>query len=184
MIDFHFRPARPDDGQHFWSMVEEIGTLERNTSYCYLLMAKMFSATCSVAEKDGERVGFVVGFRPPDRPESVFVWQIGVAEGMRGAGLATGLLLQLLGQTGARYLEATVGVSNGPSRALFAGFARQMQTQCQVEPCFLAEHFPGGDHEPEQLFRIGPLALDSEAYEALASRYGTGLARPLVEVKA
>ena len=40
-----FRPATPQDGHHMWSLTESIGTLEQNTSYCYLLMAKMFFET-------------------------------------------------------------------------------------------------------------------------------------------
>jgi L-2,4-diaminobutyric acid acetyltransferase len=153
-------------------MVAQIGTLERNTSYCYLLLAKMFGQTCAVAEQDGERVGFLAGFCPPERPEAIFVWQVGVSPEARGFGVATGLLLQVVKQTGATYLEATVGVSNANSRALFTGFARRLEAHCAVEPCFAASDFPE-QHEEEQLFRIGPLDLTSEAYHHLSERYGS-----------
>jgi L-2,4-diaminobutyric acid acetyltransferase len=173
-----FRQASPDDGKHLWRLVENIGTLEQNTAYCYLLLTHMFFETCAVVEHGGERVGFLAGFRPPTRPESAFVWQIGVSSEMRGAGLATGLLLQLLAQTDVTHIEATVGVSNAPSRALFASFARHLGASCSVEPYFSAPDFPER-HEDEQLFRIGPLSCRTPAYASLAARYRPGLSEPV-----
>lgn len=172
-----FRPARPDDGQHLWRLLDAIGTLEKNSAYCYLLLARMFNETCAVVEYHRERVGFLAGFRPPTRPESAFVWQIGVLPEMRGSGLATGLLLQLIAQTDATHIEATVGVSNTSSKALFESFARALGADCSVEPCFLSQHFPE-PHEEEQLFRIGPLSSATPAYEKLAARYRPGLTEP------
>lgn len=169
-INTLFRPARPEDGTFFPAMVSQIGTLERNTSYCYLLMARMFAKTCCVVEQDGERVGFLVGFTPPERPDTVFVWQIGVSPEVRASGLATGLLTQVLQQSGASYLEATVGVGNASSRALFTSYSRRIQAHCTVEPCFSSNDFPE-EHEEEQLFRIGPIDVTSEQFQGLVHRF-------------
>ncbi len=49
---------------------------------------------------------------------------------------------------------------NAPSRALFRGFARHRDAECRVEPFLTADLFPG-EHEPEELFRIGPMPAES-----------------------
>ena len=151
-----YRPARAEDGPHLYRMVEEIGTLERNTGYCYAMMARFFANTCAVAEENGQRLGFVMGFVPPGRPDAVFVWQVGVHPKARGRGVATALLEQLLSQTGADFLEATVGEENAASQALFTRFARKREVECRLQSCFLPEHF-SIPHEAEPLYRIGPL---------------------------
>ncbi|MGD8827697.1 MAG: GNAT family N-acetyltransferase, partial [Gammaproteobacteria bacterium] len=91
--------------------------------------------------------------------DSVFVWQVGVAQSARGQGLGGRLLDQLLeldGCKGVQYLEASVTPDNVPSRKLFRGFARRQDAECQELPFFPAEYFPEG-HEREDLFRIGPI---------------------------
>ncbi len=164
-----YRPAHPKDGANLWKLIGDIGTLERNSSYCYLMMARMFSDTCVVAEFHGRPVGLVVGFCPPGRRDTAFVWQVGVHPDFRGAGLATGLLTQLLEQTGAAYLEATVGVSNASSRALFTGFGRRAGAACRIDPYFTEADFPES-HEAEQLYRLGPVERRSPAYRELLAR--------------
>jgi L-2,4-diaminobutyric acid acetyltransferase len=123
------------------------------------MMARYFADTSVVAEEAGEVVGFIIGFRMPPRPESVFVWQVTSAPSQRGKGLATGMMAELLARhaaAGGSFLEATVTPSNTTSQKLFRGVARRLGTRCEETPEFEAEHFPGGDHEAEVLFRIGP----------------------------
>jgi len=157
-----YRCATVEDGQHLWSMVKQVGSLEQNTAYFYLLMSRMFDETCLVAEdSQGKRLGFVMALRPPRRPQSIFVWQVGVAPEARGKGVATGLLVQLLRQTQASYIEATVSPSNLASRALFSGLAQQLNCKCSIEPYFQEHHFPD-DHPAEELFRIGPVDRPEE----------------------
>ncbi|MFA5504882.1 MAG: diaminobutyrate acetyltransferase [Vulcanimicrobiota bacterium] len=151
-----YRPSRASDGKEMWRLLEEIGTLERNTGYFYVLFACEFHRSCVVAEKDGRMIGFVVGFRPPERPGSVFVWQVGVSPKARGQGVASKLLKALLEQTRATVLEATVSPDNLASRALFQSLAQKMEVTCTVEPYFREHHFYH-PHEPEELFSIGPL---------------------------
>lgn len=164
-----YRPAQTADGPNLWKLVGDIGTLERNSSYCYLMMARMFSESCVVAELQGRPVGMLVGFQPPGQSDTAFVWQVGVHPDYRGAGLATGLLVQLLEQTGASFLEATVGVGNASSQALFTGFGRRVGAPCRIEPCFSENDFPE-PHEAEQLYRIGPIQPQSPAYRELIAR--------------
>lgn len=158
------RHPEPADGRALWRLVDEAGTLEVNTPYAYVLLATHFADTCLLAEDDGDGrakvLGAVVAYRPPTHPEAVFVWQVGVAPRARGRGLASRLLIELLERTapdGVTHLEATVTPGNAPSRALFEGIADRLDVPCRVEPFLGTELFPG-DHEPEDLYRIGPFA--------------------------
>jgi L-2,4-diaminobutyric acid acetyltransferase len=153
-----FRAPRADDGAAMWSLVREIDGLELNSAYFYVLFCVDFAQTCAVAEVDGRLAGFVLGHRPPQRPDTVFVWQIGVASWMRRQGLAGRLLEALLARQSppARWLEATVAPDNTASARLFRGFARDHAVACEDADFMAAELFPG-DHPAERLFRIGPL---------------------------
>ncbi len=146
-----------------WQLARDSASLDLNSPYCYLLLCSHFADTSLVAEQHGEIVGFVVAYRPPTRPDSIFVWQIAVAASHRGAGLARRLLETLVEQPAVRdvrQLEATVTPSNEASRRLFLGFARRFSAPCREEEAFSAELFPSAAtaHEPEILLCIGPLA--------------------------
>jgi L-2,4-diaminobutyric acid acetyltransferase len=163
MREPHFRAARPTDGAAMWPLVGEMGGLEQNSAYFYVLFCTDFADTCVVAELDGELAGFVLGHRPPARPDSVFVWQVGVAPWMRRQGLAGRLLEALLAQQRppARWLEATVSPDNTASRSLFRALARRHDTPCDERLFMDATLFPVS-HDAEDLFRIGPLTDTSK----------------------
>lgn len=149
------------DGTAVWLLVEQLGSLDRNSTYAYLLLCRDFADTCILAEDpaSGALLGFVMGYRLPARPDTVFVWQVAVSEQARGQGLASRLLDGLLlsdGCRGVRYLESTVTPSNEASRALFGALARRLDAELVESPGFPAEAFPTGDHEPEPRLRIGP----------------------------
>lgn len=153
------RPPRVEDASAVWQLVCDSGVLDPNSPYCYLLMAYHFGATSVVAEAHGRVVGFVYAYLPPERPRTVFVWQVGVAAEQRGTGLGTRLLEGVLARDACRetrYLESTVGPGNAASLALFRGLARRLGADCSEHMCFGPELFPGGAHEAEQLLRIGP----------------------------
>lgn len=165
-----FRHPTAEDGHAVWSLVGESPPLERNSCYAYLLLCRDFAATSLVAERDGALVGFVIGYRRPARPDTLFVWQVGVAESARGCGLGREMLLELLAPNaadGVGRLEASVAPSNEASRRLFASLARDVGAPCREETLFAPDLFPGG-HEEEVLFRIGPFAPD-RVREALTS---------------
>lgn len=158
------RAMAAGDGGAVWRLVEESGVLDVNSSYAYLLWCRQFGSTSVVAELDDEIVGFVTGFRPPENPEVIFVWQVGVDASMRGRGLAKRLLRELValpGCAGVTHMETTVTPSNAPSRALFRSFARAMEAEVKVGPYLTEDLFPDQGHEEEELFRIGPFAPHS-----------------------
>jgi L-2,4-diaminobutyric acid acetyltransferase len=148
------------DAASVWQLVRESGVLDLNSPYAYLLLCSDFAPTSVVAETAGRIEGFVGAYRPPPRPESVFVWQVVTAREAQGRGLGSRLLDAVLARPacrGARFLEATVTPSNRPSWALFRGLARRRGVPFAEEPAFGTELFPGPDHEAEVRVRIGPL---------------------------
>lgn len=141
-----------------WQFVADHGGLELNTAYAYLVLADDFADTCVVAEHGQTLAGFVLGYRPPTRPDTLFVWQVGVAPSHRGQGLARRMILDLLERNApeVRYLESTVTPSNTASRRLFRSIAEKRGTTCDVSAYLTEELFPEAGHEAEEKFRIGP----------------------------
>ncbi|MFQ5507924.1 MAG: diaminobutyrate acetyltransferase [Leptospirillia bacterium] len=155
-----FREPREADAAAMWRTVRDSGVLDPNSPYCYLLLCRDFASTCAVAEVADEVVGFVTAYVPPNQPDTLFVWQIGVAETFRNNRIATLLLAQLLGREACRgitHIETTITPSNHASRALFEGLARPLGAALTEVPGFGAELFPEAGHEPEIRYRIGPL---------------------------
>jgi L-2,4-diaminobutyric acid acetyltransferase len=139
------------------------GTLDDNSAYAYVAFTTHFADSCLVAEDAAstETLGFVMGYREPHAPDTLFVWQIGVGEQARGKRIGNRMLKHLATQMeGVKYVEATVTPGNAASRALFTGFARDVGAPVSVvEDYFPKALFPEG-HEEEGLFRIGPFELE------------------------
>ncbi|MGG3886907.1 diaminobutyrate acetyltransferase [Brevibacillus panacihumi] len=154
------RSPTEDDGASMWRLARDSGVLEMNSAYAYLMFARFFQDTCVVAEIGEEIVGFVTGFYRPDQEDTLFIWQIGVHDAYRGMGIAKSMIQELLrrGESQSiRYLEATVSPANEASSALFKGVGKTYKTHCRIEECFPAHLFPGGAHEAEWTYRIGPI---------------------------
>jgi L-2,4-diaminobutyric acid acetyltransferase len=154
-----FRHPRVADGLALWRLVDEAGTLDLNSTYAYLMVCRDFPDTCIVAEQAERIAGFVMGYRPPQKPDTVFVWQIGVALDARGHGLASRVLDRLMQSEACatvRFLETNVTPSNRASRALFESLARRLRAPLEELEGFEGSLFPDPSHEPERLLRIGP----------------------------
>jgi L-2,4-diaminobutyric acid acetyltransferase len=150
-----YRLARLEDGAALWSLARS-NDLDENSPYAYLLWSEYFRSTTVVATDDRDAaVGFVMAFLRPDDPDTVFVWQVGVAADHRRRGIAGRLLDELFERTGARAVEATVTPSNSASQTLFRRFGERHGLAVAVEPLFPEELFPTG-HEAELRFRISP----------------------------
>ncbi|WP_348762333.1 diaminobutyrate acetyltransferase [uncultured Salinisphaera sp.] len=172
-----FRPPGKEDGAGILKLVHQLGVLDINSAYAYMLIGEHHAGTSVVAEIDGELVGFISAYLLPADPETVFVWQVGVAKAGRGKGLATRMLVEILKRPACadvRYLDTTIGPTNEPSQALFRGLARRLDTGMEENELFSAELFdafdegePHDPHEPEILFRIGP--FDGQRVNALSS---------------
>lgn len=166
-----FRTACEADAATIRALAAGTGILEANSCYCYLLLCRDFADTCVVAQRDDEILSFVTAYRPPQRQDTIFVWQIGVAEQSRRQGLAKRMLRALLSLPACRevhFLEATVTPSNIPSRKLFEAFASESGIAHQYQRGFTKEMFGRGDHEEEQLLRMGPWTHGTMTHETMS----------------
>ncbi|WP_436778181.1 diaminobutyrate acetyltransferase [Yinghuangia sp. YIM S09857] len=154
------RPPTVDDGADLWRLARDVGSLDLNSEYHYLLWCRDFAATSVVACVDDRVRGFVTGYVRPDVPDTLMVWQVAVDPGVRGRGVAARMVGELLSRRapfGQVFVEATVTPGNAASTALFNGLGRDLGVPVGRTALFAAEHFPGSAHEPEVLFRIGPV---------------------------
>ncbi len=158
--DIHFRKPRMEDGAVLWEMVRHDGVLDLNSPYFYLTFCQDFAETSLVAEREGRVVGMMLGYRPPGRPNVLFVWQVGVEKANRQQGIAKKLIHEVMKRGcrhEARFLEATVTPSNRASERLFTSIANDLNLPLHKTEHFPATAFPEKGHEPEILFRIGPI---------------------------
>ncbi|WP_434457437.1 diaminobutyrate acetyltransferase [Stutzerimonas urumqiensis] len=158
------RLRRPNDGDGYnlHQLVARCQPLDTNSVYCNLLQCSDFADTAIAAENaQGELVGFISGYRPPARPDTLFVWQVAVDASMRGQGLGLRMLLELAERAathGVRYLETTISPDNAASQALFKKAFARLGIDHETRVLFSrAVHF-NGRHEDEVLYRAGPFA--------------------------
>lgn len=145
------------DGPAMWELARVAG-LDENSQYQYLLFCRDFTETSVVARSSGVLVGFVIGYRRPGEPGTLFVWQVGVAPSRHGRGIGRRMLDHLFAAQlvqGVTHLEATVAPDNAASIALFSGLARRHGMWARWSPLFGTELFSGG-HQAEVLVRMGP----------------------------
>lgn len=153
------RPPRASDGAAVWRLIRETEALDDNSLYCNLLQCSHFSATCAVAEMQGEVVGWMSGYVPPDQAGTLFVWQICVGEPARGHGLAKRLVADVLARPDCddvRHIECTITDDNSASWALFEGIARQLGARLSRRCHFSRDLHFDGLHDSEFQVTIGP----------------------------
>lgn len=160
-----FRQPNDDDGHALHQLVARCQPLDTNSVYCNLLQCTDFADTAIAAEDaDGNLVGFISGYRPPARPDTLFVWQVAVDSSMRGQGLALRMLLALIARVaanGVRFLETTISPDNAASQALFLKAFSHLDISHETSVLFSsAQHF-AGLHEDEVLYRAGPFSINS-----------------------
>ena len=159
--DYQLRTPTLTDGQALWQMAVDSATLDVNSPYAYLLWCRDFAATSVVAERHGAPAGFVTGYRRPQQPETLMVWQVAVNGAHRGAGLAGRMLDHLVAAQlpdGVTHIETSITPDNRASRQLFSAFARRWDATLNCSELFGTGLFPES-HLSEDLFRIGPLRV-------------------------
>ncbi len=149
-----------EDGLDVHALVERCPPLDPNSSYCNLLQVTHFKETCSIARKRNEVVGFVSGYRLPDQPETLFVWQVAVDESARGHGLAFRMVQSILNRVqnkNIKYIQSTITGDNNASWALFNKLARHYDLTVNKSIQFDEERHFKGLHATEYLAEIGPI---------------------------
>ena len=152
------RAPTTEDGADVWRVASSCG-LDPNSPYVYLLWCRDFADTSVIAEVDGATVGFVTGYRRPDEPATLFVWQVAVSDAWRRRGLAMAMLVHLcdLLAPGLGFVEASVTPSNEASAGLFRSLAALYGVELVSGELFGGFVFPPeSPHDAELLMRVGP----------------------------
>ena len=156
--EIHIRKPQASEGFEIHQLIANSPPLDLNSVYSYYLLGEHFRDTCVVAEYQGKIAGFISAYRPPERINTLFVWQVVVDQTLRGqkiAGRMLKALLQRFEPSDLRYVEATVNPSNTASRRLFERLATEHGTALEEETFLDATAFgPGGNHESEILLRV------------------------------
>lgn len=148
-----------EDGMDVFRLVENCPPLDINSSYCNLLQCSHFANTSVVAQRNGVMVGFISGYVIPDRLDTLFIWQVAVAEQARGVGLASRMLGHILERphcADIAYLETTITQDNPASWALFRRLAKGLLADFRSSEWMDKNIHFSGQHDSEALVRIGP----------------------------
>ena len=152
-----FRPPKLQDGHNIHHLISHCSPLDENSPYCNFLQASLFNQSSILAESKGQTVGFISGMLNPDRPHSLFIWQVAVSPEMRAEGLAYSMLKSLLDRKNLQFIEVvetTITQSNTPSWALFKKIDLLYGNHGSVRLFLDKEAHFKGKQETEYLYRI------------------------------
>ena len=169
-LNLRFSRPTSRDGYPLHELVAACPPLDPNSVYCNLLQCHHFSATSVKVEAvDGqgnvELVGFVSGYRPPERSDVLFVWQVAVSSKARGMNLGVRMIRSILerkSSSGIDTVHTTITPDNAASWGLFKKLARELGCDYQDEVLFRREDHFGGQHDDEVLMTIGPFEDQSQ----------------------
>lgn len=148
-----------EHGAAVHKLIAECPPLDANSMYCNLLQSSHFADTAVAAIVDEQLIGFISGYRIPQRPNTLFVWQVAVGEQARGQGLAKKMLKAILAREvnhDINQIETTITANNQASWALFESLARQLDTDISSSVMFDRQQHFADQHDTEMLVRVGP----------------------------
>lgn len=154
------RCPEPTDGWRVHRLIEHCKPLDSNSIYCNLLQCTHFADTCAIAEDSEGILAWISAYIEASKPDTLFVWQIAVAERARGQGLGKQLLRTLWARPLIRelgFLETTITESNQVSWRLFQSFASELKAPIETAMFFDEKIHFHGLHASEILLRIGPV---------------------------
>ena len=157
-----YQPSK-EDGADVFQLISSCPPLDTNSMYCNLLQSHHFSATSVAARLSDELVGFVSGYLIPEKPNTLFIWQVAVAEKVRGQGVASKMIMHILDRKvcqSMEFIETSITKTNQGSWALFGRIAKNFNAPLTSEDMFTKDEHLGGQHETEILAIIGPLMRD------------------------
>jgi len=163
--EFNFYPPSIDDGWAVSQLISACPPLDTNSAYCNLLQCHHFASTSVAVRRHDELVGFISAYRVPDKPETLFIWQVAVAKSARGQGLASKMIEQILQREACesvRFIETTITQANEASWALFSRIARRYGAPLSSNDLFTKEKHFSGQHDTELLVTIGPLERSAD----------------------
>ncbi|WP_456295025.1 diaminobutyrate acetyltransferase [Vibrio sp. AK197] len=152
-----FRAPNIKDGDAVHRLIAECPPLDVNSAYCNFLQSQHFNQTCVIAECNDEIAGFISGYRKPDHPNELFIWQVAVSPRHRGKGLAFHMLQEILMRDGLgdiRVVETTITDDNKGSWSLFKKLDKANGNQGEVSTFLCEEQHFKGKHDTEYLYHI------------------------------
>lgn len=156
MTELVFRIPEPGDGLALNRLIARCPPLDTNSVYCNLLQCTHFADSAIVAEQDGELVGSISGYRPPQQADTLFIWQVALDPSCRGRGVARKMLAALFERVrvqGVCALETTISPGNRASERLFTSFFEAMQMPYSCTTLYSRDLHFGGLHDDEVLYR-------------------------------
>lgn len=166
--ELFFSEPMSELGYQVAELVKSCPPLDSNSTYCNLLQCEHFSSTsCAIVTNTKALVGFVSAYLLPQKPDTLFIWQVAVDASQRGKNLGMKMILHILSRDICRdvkYLETTVTDSNAASSRMFVKLAQKLQTP-EIEKSVLFDrqkHFQGL-HDSEVLYSIGPFNQPSQS---------------------
>ncbi|AGF77599.1 diaminobutyrate acetyltransferase [Desulfocapsa sulfexigens DSM 10523] len=155
-----FRSPTSYDATTMQLLAVDSKVLSVHDTYYYALMARHFEETCVIAECEGIPCGYVTAYIPPGQPDTLFIWQVGVARKFQGKGVGRSMLLSLLNAVRPDFLEATISPDNQASIGLFRSVAKFFAAEhtFSEKPFFTAEDL-GAAEAVEHLMHIGPFTF-------------------------
>lgn len=157
-MDITYRQPRITDGQDVHQLIKNCPPLDQNSLYCNLIQCRDFANTSIIAEtSDNKVVGFISGYIPQNRPETLFIWQVALNAQFRGRGIAQQMLSKLFSRDPRiRFLETTISPSNSASKQLFERFFNDHLMNVDSKTLFARGVHLDDDHEDEVLYVAGP----------------------------
>lgn len=143
-------------------LIAECPPLDPNSVYCNLLQCTHFANTCMGAFQGDQLVGFVSAYVIPDRPDTLFVWQVAIGKTIRGQGIAKELILHLLKQPSCqaiKHIETTITEPNTASWALFKSLTSALNTSLTSSLFYDRQQHFDNQHDSEMLVHIGPFSI-------------------------
>jgi L-2,4-diaminobutyric acid acetyltransferase len=156
-----FSHLTPLDGAALHRLIELCPPLDTNSAYCNLLQSSHFAATSMAARAGGDLLGSITAYRIPERPDTLFVWQVAVHPQAQRQGIGQRMLRALLASANLvdiRFVETTITEDNSASWRLFLKFADESGAATHRSIMFERNQHFAGQHDSEQLLRIGPSA--------------------------
>ncbi|QKF82306.1 diaminobutyrate acetyltransferase [Halarcobacter ebronensis] len=155
----YIRKPTKEYSKQVFRLIKECENLDLNSEYLYLLQNTHFKESCSIAVCENRVVGFVSGYKLPNEPEILFIWQVAINEEFRGIGLANKLISNTLKRklnSGITRIHTTVSPDNKSSIKMFTKLAKNLDTKIIAKKFFKKEDFINS-HEEEVLYEIGPI---------------------------
>jgi L-2,4-diaminobutyric acid acetyltransferase len=121
-MSIKIRKTREGDFLKVHEFVEKCDVLVTHPEHFYKIILRYFGDSCFLAEKQGNVIGFLMGFFSQKTPSTYFLWQIGTDASMRREGIGKKLITyaeQDLKKRGCTRIELTIDPENTISKNLF-----------------------------------------------------------------